>query len=109
MTSNQAIAVAFCIATTMIWFVSLLPAYPHDAPTGWAYPYSCCSGIDCREVKDSSIGENSTDYIIKQTGEQIPMSDARIKDSPDGNFHWCSTQGREDGKTICLFVPPRGM
>ncbi|WIW52397.1 hypothetical protein LRP31_25595 [Mesorhizobium mediterraneum] len=77
-------------------------------PQGWNYPYSCCSGIDCREVPDADIIEGSRGYEIRKTGEIILMSDPKIKQSPDGVFHWCSVKGRDDGKTICLFVPPRG-
>ncbi len=86
-------------------------AYAHDAlptaakPNGWSYPFSCCSGYDCREV--SSIKELPQGYQVP-SGEIVSMTDSRVKDSPDGQFHWCSVQGRADGKTICLFVPPRG-
>ena len=45
-------------------------------------------------------------YQISYTGEVVAYSDKRIKDSPDGEYHWCSVQGADDGKTICLFVPP---
>jgi hypothetical protein len=79
----------------------------HDAPTGWSYPFSCCSGYDCREVKASAISERPSGYVIAGTGEMLPYSDSRIKDSPDGAYHWCSVAGKNDGKTICLFVPPK--
>ena len=80
----------------------------HDAPRGWTYPLSCCSDLDCREVPDSAIGEGPEGYTIRATGETIPMSDHKVRPSPDGVFHWCSRGGRDDGATICLFVPPRG-
>ncbi len=85
----------------------------HDAtptaaqPLGWTYPFSCCSGYDCRAVSDAAIVEGARGYEIVATGELIPMTDARIKPSPDGEFHWCSVAGADDGRTICLFVPPR--
>jgi hypothetical protein len=88
-------------------------AAAHDAlataarPLGWSYPYSCCSGYDCRAVSSSRISERPEGYVIKGTGEVVAYSDARLKNSPDGEFHWCSKQGRDDGETICLFVPPR--
>lgn len=88
-------------------------AKAHDAiptaakPQGWSYPFSCCSGYDCREVAASRISERPEGYVIKGTGEVIAYSDARLKKSPDGAFHWCSKQGKDDGQTICLFVPPR--
>ncbi len=89
------------------------PALAHDAlptaamPNGWAYPISCCSGYDCREVHAADIIEGPQGYVIKTTGEVIPMTDRKVRQSPDGQFHWCSLAGKADGKTICLFVPPR--
>lgn len=90
-----------------------LTASAHDAlptaaqPRGWAYPIACCSGYDCREVADADIVEGPQGYVIKTTGELIPMTDRKVRQSPDGQFHWCSIAGKADGKTICLFVPPR--
>ena len=77
-------------------------------PQGWSYPFSCCSGIDCREVADQAIGEGPAGYVIERAAELVAYGDSRIKDSPDGVFHWCSVAGADDSRTICLFVPPRG-
>lgn len=90
-----------------------LRAAAHDArptaakPNGWSYPFSCCSGYDCREVSAMSVREQPDGYVIAGTGEVVGYQDRRIKDSPDGEYHWCSVAGKNDGKTICLFVPPR--
>ena len=54
-----------------------------------------------------AISERPEGYVIKGTGEVVAYSDARLKDSPDGEFHWCSVAGADDSRTICLFVPPR--
>lgn len=82
-------------------------AFAHRAPTGWTYPWACCHDMDCREVNASSIRESPKGYVIQSTGEVIPMTDSRIKNSPDGEYHWCSVAGRNNTRTICLFVPPR--
>lgn len=94
-------------------------ALAHDAvptaaqPQGWSYPFSCCSGYDCRQVGSSrsgakiTVAETPTGYKISTTGEVIGFGDARLKNSPDGEFHWCSVAGADDSRTICLFVPPR--
>ena len=87
-------------------FPITLPALAHDAPTGWSYPFSCCSGYDCREVSEKAISESPQGYVIKGTGELVSYSDARLKNSPDGEYHWCSVAGADDSRTICLFVPP---
>ncbi len=86
----------------------------HDAlptprqPEGWSYPFACCSGWDCRRVAAADVFEGPDGYRIVGTGELVAYGDARLKDSPDGDFHWCSVAGASDGRTICLFVPPRG-
>jgi hypothetical protein len=89
------------------------PAFAHDAkptatlPQGWSYPFACCANYDCREVSQTSISERPEGYVIKDTGEVVAYRDKRVKDSPDGEFHWCAHQaGLDAGKTICLFVPP---
>jgi hypothetical protein len=94
----------FVIILTMI--AGCLPTFAHNAPTGWSYPMNCCSGVDCREVKSSWVKELPTGYEIIKTHELILFHDKRLKDSPDGEYHWCSTQGHDDGRTICLFIPP---
>lgn len=108
MRAPSSVAVAAFLASVA------LPAQAHDAmptaaqPNGWTYPFACCSGYDCREVSDKAISERPEGYVIKGTGEVVGYSDARIKQSPDGEYHWCSVAGSNEGRTICLFVPPRG-
>jgi hypothetical protein len=80
-------------------------AFAHDAPSGWKYPFSCCSGVDCRPVKTKAISERPEGYVISTTGEVVPYNDRRIRYSPDGEYHWCSKYGKDDTPTICLFVP----
>ena len=92
---------------------SVIVVGAHDAlptaaqPDGWKYPFSCCSGYDCRAVPQTAISEKPDGYVIENTGEVLGYQDARLKDSPDGEFHWCSVAGANNGRTICLFVPPR--
>jgi hypothetical protein len=80
-------------------------ACAHDAPSGWKYPFSCCSGVDCRPVKTKAVSERPEGYVITTTGEVLPYNDRRIRNSPDGEYHWCSKYGKDDTATICLFVP----
>lgn len=101
------ISIAATAAALALMWLAARPAAAHDAVSGWVYPLECCSNYDCREVEDAAIGEGPAGYVIKATGEVIPMTDAKVKFSPDGKFHWCSRGGRADGATICLFVPPR--
>jgi hypothetical protein len=94
---------------TRVLFLSALlssSALAHDAPTGWSYPFQCCSNQDCREVPDASVKETPSGYLASN-GETIPYADKRIKDSPDGKFHLCTIAGWEDGRALCLFVPAK--
>ena len=102
---------------SMVWTLMLalfvllyagIAARAHDAPSGWSYPFSCCSGYDCRPVAARTISERPEGYVIAGTGEVVGYGDERIRSSPDDEYHWCSVSGADDGKTICLFVPPRG-
>lgn len=86
----------------------VVSAFAHDAPAGWQYPYACCSGIDCRPISQASISELADGYHIAQNGEVLGYTDARIRESRDGDFHLCTVAGEEKSRTICLFVPPRG-
>lgn len=83
------------------------PAFGHESPSGWQYPYACCSGYDCREVPARAISERPEGYVINTTGEVVAYTDKRVRNSPDGVYHWCSVAGKNDGRTICLFVPPK--
>lgn len=95
------------------------PAWPHKAmptaaqPEGWNYSIACCSGTDCRAVNSPrsgsrvTIAETPQGYRISTTGETIAYNDRRIKESPDGEFHWCSVGGSDDSRTLCLYAPPR--
>lgn len=99
-------------------FGSPSPAYPHEAPSGWRYPYGCCHDRDCRPVDGPDAThqhggvritfDDTGGYRISTTGETIMPDDPRLKPSPDGEFHWCSMGGTDTGRTLCLFVPPLG-
>ena len=83
------------------------PAVAHDAPAGWSYDPNCCSSIDCRQIPSAALTEGPNGYVISIGNETVPYGDRRIRNSPDGFVHWCTVNGRDDGRTICLYVPPR--
>lgn len=100
--------------------IAATPASAHKAlataaqPQGWTYPYNCCGANDCRAIGDSrsnareKVFETTLGYRFLTSREIVAYGDIRIKNSPDGIFHWCTVAGATDSKTICLFVPPRG-
>jgi hypothetical protein len=77
-------------------------------PLGWQYGWECCNLMDCRQVAHAAVEESPQGYVIKATGEVIPYSSKKIKQSKDEFFHWCSKGGKPDAETICLYVPNRG-
>jgi hypothetical protein len=94
---------------TLVAALFTVPAGAHDAPTGWKYPWACCSNMDCQEMSDKAISERPEGYVVNRTGEVVAYADKRVKDSPDGLYHWCAHRaGVDAGQTICLFVPPKG-
>ncbi|PWE52138.1 hypothetical protein DEM27_32580 [Metarhizobium album] len=95
----------FAMLSLLIWSSA---SRAHDAPLGWSYPYECCSGIDCREITEGSVTEGPAGYVLSASGETVPYTDRRVRQSPDGRFHWCTIGGSDTGRTLCLFVPPRG-
>lgn len=80
----------------------------HEAPTGWLYPNACCSNVDCREVVEPIKVRELRDGYHVPSGEIITYNDRRVRDSPDGRYHWCTVGGEPASKTLCLFVPPKG-
>jgi hypothetical protein len=99
----------FCAAV----FILLPPVRAHDAiptaaqPLGWMYPMECCSNYDCRRAAGKGeVVETKHGYNVP-SGEVIDFADKRIKNSPDGEFHWCTVAGLGQ-QTLCLFAPPRG-
>jgi len=104
--SSHAATLAAALSVTLL---GVLPARAHEAPTGWKYPWACCSNMDCQEVQSSAVSERPQGYVIQSTGEVVAYADKRVKNSPDGEYHWCAHQkGIDAGHTICLFVPPKG-
>ena len=104
---RRSLPIAGVALQVALWSGFALPASGHDAPSGWSYPYACCSMNDCRPVATKAISERPEGFVINVTGEVVPYRDTRVRPSPDGEFHWCSVAGGEGGRTICLFVPPR--
>ncbi|CDZ51616.1 Hypothetical protein NGAL_HAMBI1189_40700 [Neorhizobium galegae bv. officinalis] len=98
---------ALLFLTAVAITCSSLTADAHSAPAGWVYPIQCCSDKDCEPVHDANVVESPEGYLVRDSGETIGYGDARIKQSPDDEFHLCRTKSKPPSPTICLFVPPR--
>lgn len=86
-----------------------VPAFAHEAPTGWQYGWECCSNRDCWQENAGAIEELVNGYRVVLTGEVIAYGDKRIKMSKDEFFHRCTRAGDPaDDRSLCLYVPNRG-
>lgn len=109
----QATAGAIIVLGAGALLLLTTPALPHQAtptaakPQGWSYPINCCSSVDCRQIPGSWVKTTPDGYRLPN-GNVVAYSDHRKKDSPDGEYHWCTIGGTFQGGTICLFVPPPG-
>src|SRR5687768_1014432 len=98
-----------------IFLLSLTsPGEGHEAiptaaqPFGWAYDYSCCSAVDCSQVRDGDVKVTEYGYRII-TGEVIPWKDPRLKRSKDEFYHRCTPGGNQEAiRSLCLYVPDTG-
>ncbi len=61
----------------------------------------CCGEVDCVELPGSDVQITNTEYIIKSTGERIPINEAQP--SPGG--YWRCEWG---GERKCFFAPLPG-
>lgn len=104
------IVAAFFAALAVLVFL-VATAHAHEAPAGWTYPWSCCSSMDCQRVDSPRVHETPGGYVVDGATDADPIGyqDKRVKDSPDGDYHWCAhPNGIDANKTICLFAPPKG-
>jgi hypothetical protein len=90
-------------------------ARAHEAPTGWKYPYLCCSNRDCGMLPTGAVREGPNGFqvtilpgqhdMVKDHAVQflIPYGQERI--APDGADHICISP---DLKMLCFFTGGRG-
>lgn len=96
--------------TFLIYFSLVVAASAHEASTGWQYGWDCCSITDCFQEEDANVQEQYDGFHIVSTDEIIAYNDKRVRQSKDQFFHRCTRFGDESAKrSICLYVPPRGV
>lgn len=79
------------------------PAPAHEAPSGWSYPWQCCSGQDCRPVACDTLEEIEGGKVRDiENGQTYERN--MVQSSGDSRCHICTEQGKLDGKGLCVFV-----
>jgi hypothetical protein len=82
-------------------------ATKHARAHEW-YPPQCCSGNDCRPIRQDDVELRPDGFFVKESGELIPYGDVRIRKTPPeggASFHRCSVGGKAEGATLCLYIP----
>jgi len=82
----------------------LLMLIPTPVKAHEFYSIACCSGDDCAPLPDGTVKVTPLGY--EWDGELFPLSDPRIKVSPDGKYHGC--EYKHVKHKPCLYVPPVG-
>lgn len=90
------------------------PVWAHEAMSGWAYPASCCSGVDCAQVDGRTVQETPAGYVVTVAPGSHPMWRAdrpaplvvripyrEAKPSPEGAWHICLNG---QGELLCFFA-----
>lgn len=87
-------------------------ARAHEAPSGWSYPFFCCSNRDCARIPAGRVKTGPDGYrVVLQPGDHEFVKDttaflipyANAKDSPDNEYHLCITASMQ---VLCFFRPP---
>jgi len=110
---------ASALITIVILLAAAAPqARAHQAPSGWDYPFECCSEADCARIDASEVRETPSGFVVtirpgrhpmwvterRQTVVlEVPYQKARL--SPDGFFHLCMNDA---GELLCFFSPGGG-
>jgi hypothetical protein len=89
----------------MILSLLLHLAPPPQTPVHWLYSKECCEEKDCHPVPCDEVVDTGQGW--KWKGQYFPKT--KLKASPDGGCHVCSTEGAEGTWRIphCIYLPPR--
>jgi hypothetical protein len=108
-----AAAATYIAVVLVVWLVilglliwSATKAEAHD----W-FPANCCSGFDCRVIKQSDVQTTVRGFVLPGNSEVVPYSSPKIKQTPpegDGDYAACTKGGKPDGAIICLYIPTWG-
>lgn len=102
-----------------LMMILALPAYAHDAATGWSYDAFCCNGDhasgDCQTIPSKSVRVTPNGYeitvgpgdhrlVTRRHDFKLPQSDARR--SQDEEYHLCLFP--DEDTLRCFYAPDMG-
>lgn len=103
------------IAMSALLTAAATQALPHQAESGWDYPFYCCSGADCARIEAEAVRENPSGFVVTIKPGKHPMWPTERREtlvleipykkampSPDGKWHLCID---DSGELLCFFAP----
>jgi hypothetical protein len=103
------------VAITAVLAAASTRALPHPAPSGWDYPFYCCSGADCAQIEPEMVRETRSGFVVTVEPGRHPMWPIerrkalvleipykKTTPAPDGLFHLCINDA---GELLCFFAP----
>jgi hypothetical protein len=97
------VAGLFLFTLWLFGMLAMLPAQAHHAPSGWSYPWQCCSNRDCRPVECDTL-EEIEDGKVRDIENGQTYDRSMVQSSGDSHCHLCTELGKVDGKPICAFI-----
>jgi hypothetical protein len=108
-TTRRVVAIILlAMAAIMVWMLAALVLMTFVQPVAAHsfYHYECCHDRDCWPLEPAEIRETPQGWVIEGLSQPIPYDWPKVKESPDGRYHLCTTTGTTSGLPLCLYVPP---
>lgn len=103
------------ITIAMLLAAAATETRSHPAPSGWDYPFECCSGADCARIDAGAVRESRSGFVVTIAPGRHPMwpterreplvleiPHPKTRQSPDGFWHLCINDA---GELLCFFAP----
>ncbi len=79
----------------------------HYAPSGWEYPWFCCSGHDCHVIDCNKLTPTEDGWKYPDPLGFLTFN-KEVRSSPDGECHGCWVFDKDSVHAPvgrCLFMP----
>lgn len=105
--ARAAVIILAVLGWVVAWLLGALPlpSFVRPASAHSFYHYECCHDRDCWPLEPGQIRETPQGWVIEGLAEPIPYDWPKLKDSPDGRYHLCTTSGDTGGLPLCLYRP----
>ena len=92
--------VTVLIVSALAFFVTVLVASAHQAPSGWTYPAECCNEHDCEPIACDSVTETKSGLLWKS----LEFTGNQIKATGDKDCHACAAKDGTGKPTVPRYI-----